>query len=181
MATDSLAGVALAWADQPGDLPRQFESRQALEAELRRLFPAAEGNLSPIRGGRRQAEALLGRVQPARYAKGRNFLDGPVTRLSPFIRHGVLTLAEVRDAVFARTRSRQGSEKLINELGWRDYWQRLWQQLGVANAEADALARAAGLDSVMDRCVKIEHARLFGGLHWAGVNTGVISARRRAA
>ena len=56
----------------------------------------------------------------------------------------------------------------------------LWQQLGVANAEADALARAAGLDSVMDRCVKIEHARLFGGLHWAGVNTGVISARRPA-
>jgi predicted CoA-binding protein len=54
----------------------------------------------------------------------------------------------------------------------------LWQQLGVANLEADAVARAAGLDSVMNRCVKIEHARLFGGLHWAGVNTGVISARR---
>jgi predicted CoA-binding protein len=54
----------------------------------------------------------------------------------------------------------------------------LWQQLGVANLEADAIARAAGLDSVMNRCVKIEHARLFGGLHWAGVNTGVISARR---
>ena len=54
----------------------------------------------------------------------------------------------------------------------------LWQQLGVVNADADAIARAAGLDSVMDRCVKIEHARLFGGLHWAGVNTGVISARR---
>ena len=54
----------------------------------------------------------------------------------------------------------------------------LWQQIGVKNLEADALARAAGLDVVMDRCVKIEHARLFGGLHWAGVNTGVISARR---
>ena len=54
----------------------------------------------------------------------------------------------------------------------------LWQQIGVRNAEADALVRAAGLDSVMDRCVKIEHARLFGGLHWAGVNTGVISAKR---
>ena len=54
----------------------------------------------------------------------------------------------------------------------------LWQQIGVTNAEADQLARAAGLDSVMDRCVKIEHARLFGGLHWAGVNTRVISARR---
>ena len=56
----------------------------------------------------------------------------------------------------------------------------LWQQLGVMNLEAHAAARAAGLDSVMNRCVKIEHARLFGGLHWAGVNTGVISARRRA-
>ena len=54
----------------------------------------------------------------------------------------------------------------------------LWQQLGVTNPEADALARKAGLDSVMDRCVKIEHARLFGGLHWAGVNTRVVSARR---
>jgi len=54
----------------------------------------------------------------------------------------------------------------------------LWQQIGVKNLEADAKARAAGLDSVMDRCVKIEHARLFGGLHWAGVNTRVISAKR---
>ena len=54
----------------------------------------------------------------------------------------------------------------------------LWQQIGVVNREADALARAAGLESVMDRCVKIEHARLFGGLHWVGVNTRVISARR---
>ena len=54
----------------------------------------------------------------------------------------------------------------------------LWQQIGVKNLEADALARAAGLDSVMDRCVKIEHARLFGGLHWVGVDTKVISARR---
>jgi predicted CoA-binding protein len=56
----------------------------------------------------------------------------------------------------------------------------LWQQLGVKNEEAARLAEAAGLDSVMDRCVKIEHARLFGGLHWAGVNTKVISARRPA-
>ena len=54
----------------------------------------------------------------------------------------------------------------------------LWQQIGVTNREADRLVAAAGLDSVMNRCVKIEHARLFGGLHWAGVNTGVVSARR---
>ena len=54
----------------------------------------------------------------------------------------------------------------------------LWQQIGVKNLEAARLASEAGLDVVVDRCVKIEHARLFGGLHWAGVNTGVISARR---
>ena len=54
----------------------------------------------------------------------------------------------------------------------------LWQQLGVRNEEAARKAEAAGLDTVMDRCVKIEHARLFGGLNWAGVNTGVISAKR---
>jgi predicted CoA-binding protein len=54
----------------------------------------------------------------------------------------------------------------------------LWQQIGVKNLEAAKLAADAGLDVVMDRCVKIEHARLFGGLHWAGVNTGVVSARR---
>jgi predicted CoA-binding protein len=53
-----------------------------------------------------------------------------------------------------------------------------WQQLGVRNEEAAALAQAAGLDSVMDRCVKIEHGRLFGGLNWVGVNTRVISAKR---
>jgi predicted CoA-binding protein len=56
----------------------------------------------------------------------------------------------------------------------------LWQQIGVCNLEADRLVTAAGLDSVMNRCVKIEHGRLFGGLHWAGVNTGLISAHRPA-
>ncbi|MFK8079788.1 MAG: CoA-binding protein [Granulosicoccus sp.] len=54
----------------------------------------------------------------------------------------------------------------------------LWMQLGVENDEAKALAENAGLDVVMNRCTKIEHARLFGGLNWAGVNTGIISARR---
>ena len=54
----------------------------------------------------------------------------------------------------------------------------LWMQIGVINDEAARVAEAAGLEVVMDRCVKIEYARLFGGLGWFGVNTKVISARR---
>ena len=54
----------------------------------------------------------------------------------------------------------------------------LWLQLGVINQQAVARAEEAGLRVVMDRCVKIEYGRLFGGLGWFGVNTGVISAKR---
>jgi deoxyribodipyrimidine photo-lyase len=122
--------LPLAWDPAPGDLPRRFASREDLADALKGLFPQAPGGLSPLRGGRAAADVLLGRIQPVRYGKSRNLLDGAVTRLSPYIRHGVLTLAEVRDAVLGRTRERASSEKLINELGWRDYWQRVWRQLG---------------------------------------------------
>ncbi|MDH4466273.1 MAG: CoA-binding protein [Acidovorax sp.] len=54
----------------------------------------------------------------------------------------------------------------------------LWLQLGVTNEAAGLRAEAAGLQVVQNRCVKIEHARLFGGLGWMGVNTRVISAKR---
>ncbi len=54
----------------------------------------------------------------------------------------------------------------------------LWQQIGVTNREAHERALAAGLDAVMNRCIKIEHGRLFGGLNWVGVNTKVVSAKR---
>ena len=54
----------------------------------------------------------------------------------------------------------------------------LWMQLGIRNDEAAGIALDGGLDVVMDRCVKIEYARLFGGLNYAGVNTQVISAKR---
>lgn len=54
----------------------------------------------------------------------------------------------------------------------------LWMQLGVVNQKAADLAVAAGLEVVMDRCVKIEYARLFGGLGFIGVSTGIISSKR---
>jgi predicted CoA-binding protein len=57
----------------------------------------------------------------------------------------------------------------------------LWMQLGIRSDDATRIASEAGLDVVANRCVKIEHARIMGGLNWAGVNTGVISARRPGA
>lgn len=57
--------------------------------------------------------------------------------------------------------------------------QTLWLQLGSWNEDAAAIAESAGLSVVMDRCVKIEHARFHGGLHLAGFDTGVISSKRQ--
>ena len=54
----------------------------------------------------------------------------------------------------------------------------LWLQLGSRHEEVARSAEEAGLTVVMDRCVKIEHARFHGGLHLAGFDTGVISSRR---
>ncbi len=55
----------------------------------------------------------------------------------------------------------------------------LWLQLGSWSEEAAAIAEEAGLNVVMDRCIKIEHARFHGGLHLAGFDTGVISSKRQ--
>jgi predicted CoA-binding protein len=54
----------------------------------------------------------------------------------------------------------------------------LWMQLGIENNEAAEIARQGGVEVVSDRCMKIEYARLFGGLNFIGVNTRVISSKR---
>jgi len=81
---------------------------------------------SPFRGGRQAAVERLRTIDPVTYGRSRNHVGGAVTRLSPWLRHGVLSLAEVRDAALARVQDRSQAEKLISELGWRDFWQRVY-------------------------------------------------------
>ena len=124
----------LSWQSESADLPRDLPDRGALNSLLKQQFPDASGELSPIQGGRDAAERQLSQINAKRYGRSRNHLNGSVTRLSPYIRHGVLTLSEVRDAVFAQLKAnkqqRDEGGKLINELGWRDFWQRMWIDLG---------------------------------------------------
>ncbi|CAK6694230.1 FAD-binding domain-containing protein [Synechococcus sp. CBW1107] len=128
----ALAGMPLGWPGDSGDLPRRFPGREAMVRELTARFPQAVGDASPIRGGSKPALAALEALDPARYAASRNHLEGAVSGLSPYIRHGVLSLAQVRDVVQQRMARGPGpvSEKLLQELAWRDYWQRLWIRLG---------------------------------------------------
>lgn len=56
----------------------------------------------------------------------------------------------------------------------------LWLQFGVISPEGAEIAEHGGLRVVMDRCMKIEHARHMGRMHWYGLNTGVVTARRTA-
>ncbi|MBW4435077.1 MAG: deoxyribodipyrimidine photo-lyase [Pelatocladus maniniholoensis HA4357-MV3] len=115
------------------DMQREFANRDELVAYLREQFPQAterDDHISQTVGGRQAAEKVLQKVDPAKYAKTRNFFTGAVTRLSPYIRYGVLSLREIRNYVLDRVQNQDEVTKLINELGWRDYWQRLYIKLG---------------------------------------------------
>ncbi|MBH8565488.1 deoxyribodipyrimidine photo-lyase [Nostoc sp. CENA67] len=112
---------------------KKFSNRDELIAYLQEQFPKAaerDRHISDIVGGRKAAKKALQKVDPATYAKTRNFLTGAVTRLSPYIRYGVLSLREIRDHVLDNVKHPDDATKLINELGWRDYWQRLYVKLG---------------------------------------------------
>ncbi len=85
-------------------------------------------------------------------------------------------LPEVPDMVdvFRRSEDLPPIAQDAVEIGAKSFW----AQLGLWSNEAAQIASSAGLDVVMDRCTKIEHARFAGGLHLAGFDTGVISSRR---
>ena len=109
-------------------------------------------------------------VNPILAAKGKLVLGQPVYP-------SLQDLPEVPDLVeiFRRNEDLPGVVQEAVDLGAKT----VWMQLGSWNEEAAAIGEAAGLTVVMDKCVKIEHARFHGGLHLAGFNTGVISSKRQ--
>lgn len=87
------------------------------------------------------------------------------------------SLPEVPDMVDVFRRSEDLPEVAVETVAAQA--KTFWAQLGLWSAEAAEIASGAGLNVVMDRCTKIEHARFAGGLHLAGFDTGVISSKRR--
>lgn len=80
---------------------------------------------------REAALARLAAVRPADYSRSRNALEGAVTRLSPYLSHGVLTLPEAHAAIAARS-SLAPQHKLVYEFGWREYFHHVWERRGEA-------------------------------------------------
>jgi deoxyribodipyrimidine photo-lyase len=74
--------------------------------------------------------ARLDRLDPVAYSRTRNFLNGAVTRLSPYISRGIITLPEILQHLQQKGYQRSTMEKLVQELCWREYFQRVWQSLG---------------------------------------------------
>ena len=109
-----------------------YNAPDTLAAYLSNVFSsnaAIDSHVSRTTGGRSHALRVLADVQPRDYAQTRGHLDGAVTHLSAYIRHGVLTLAETRDDILKRF-GPHAPAKLINELAWRDYFQRVYDVLG---------------------------------------------------
>lgn len=126
-----------------GDRPRLVDKLSAWSTPGADDDPAAATGLA-FRGGRAAALDALAVIDPVAYARTRNHVAGAVTRLSPWIRHGVLGLAEVRDAALARVDRPANAEKLVSELAWRDYWRRVHGLLGAGihdDLEGPALLR----------------------------------------
>ena len=97
---------------------------------IKRMFPLATGSFlgDAWRGGRQEALRRLNTTDIEAYGRNRNFLNGAVSKLSPYLRHGCLTLSETSNNVQERYGAR--SQKFVEELAWRDYWRRVWYELG---------------------------------------------------
>jgi deoxyribodipyrimidine photo-lyase len=109
-------------------LQKQFDDRESLITHVKALAPWAEGERSYIQGGRQKADLKLVNTDPIAYARTRNHGDGKITRLSPYIHQGILSLNEVRNHALTKCSEPVQITKFIQELAWRDFWQRILVQ-----------------------------------------------------
>ena len=109
------------------------DNMTARDIAIHVMFPDAKNPSSQLsssfRGGRQQALAKLSKVNGGAYGKTRNFLNGEVTHLSPYLRHGCITVKEAATAVHKRFGLR--AQKLLYELAWREYWRNVWYAHGM--------------------------------------------------
>lgn len=103
------------------------------DAVIDGLFPNSQklSNrlIQSFRGGRREALSKLNAIKGSTYGQTRNFLNGDVTHLSPYFRHGCITIKEAVANVNARFGI--SSQKLLNEFAWREYWRTVWYAYGM--------------------------------------------------
>ncbi len=93
------------------------------------LFPRAENKVSFPTNYDSIIERI-NKINPAQYGKTRNFIDGAVTYLSPYISRGVISVKQVQEAVLSKGYPPAAIEKFLQELAWREYFQRVWQAKG---------------------------------------------------
>lgn len=106
-------------------LENNFETREDLIGYVKNLAPYGDGSASDITGGLISAKQILTKIDPVAYCKTRNFSDGHVTKLSPYIHHGVISLNEVRNHALNHVDKPESITKFIQELAWREFWQRV--------------------------------------------------------
>lgn len=104
-------------------LRKKFKNREELISYLKTIAPWSNGSVSDIIGGRYHAETTLCKIDPINYGNTRNYGNGKVTKLSPYIHHGLISLNQVRNYVLEKISDKTTSYKFIQELGWRDFWQ----------------------------------------------------------
>ena len=78
-------------------------------------------------------ESILERIEaidPIKYAQTRNYLNGRITYLSPYLSRGVISLPQILNSILKKGYPTKAAEKLIQELAWREYYQRVWQVKG---------------------------------------------------
>ncbi len=103
------------------------------DATINALFPNSQKSsnklMQSFRGGRQEALSKLSAVNGLTYGQTRNFLNGDVTYLSPYFRHGCISITEAVTEINERFGA--SSQKLLNEFAWREYWRTVWYLHGM--------------------------------------------------